>query len=43
MAGFKDKLTEALNKMYDDLIFTNEELNKIKILGKAVAFTSIIR
>lgn len=31
------------NPMYDDLIFTNEELNKIKILGKAVAFTSVIR
>lgn len=31
------------NPMYDDLIYSGERLNEIKILGKAVAFTSIVR
>lgn len=40
----KNKLTLApCNPMYSDLVYTDEQLNEIKILGKAVAFTSIIR
>lgn len=31
------------NSNYQDMIFTGEELNEIKILGKAVAFQSIVR
>lgn len=31
------------NSAYEDLIFVNEELNNIHIIGKAVAFTSNIR
>lgn len=31
------------NPMYSDLVYTDEQLNEIKILGKAVAFTSVIR
>ena len=31
------------NPMYDDLIYSGERLNEIKILGKAVAFTSVVR
>ena len=31
------------NSNYEDMIFTNEELEKITILGKAVAFQSLIR
>lgn len=31
------------NSNYQDMIFTNEELEKITILGKAVAFQSLIR
>lgn len=31
------------NPMYDDLVYRNEELNDIRILGKAVAFLSAIR
>lgn len=30
------------NPMYDDLIYTAEQLNSVRILGKAVAFTSIL-
>ena len=33
----------ACNPMYDDYVYTNEQLNEIRILGKAVAFFSIIR
>lgn len=39
-----NKLTlSPCNPMYSDLVYTDEELNGIKILGKAVAFTSVIR
>lgn len=31
------------NPMYDDLVYSNEQLDEIRILGKAVAFFSIIR
>lgn len=31
------------NPMYDDLVYRNEQLNDIRILGKAVAFLSAIR
>lgn len=31
------------NPMYNDLVYRNEELNSIRILGKAVAFLSAIR
>ena len=31
------------NPMYNDLIYQNEHLNSIRILGKAVAFLSAIR
>jgi repressor LexA len=31
------------NPMYDDLIYTAEQLDSVRILGKAVAFTSTIR
>ena len=31
------------NSNYEDMIFSNEELEKITILGKAVAFQSVIR
>ena len=31
------------NPMYEDLVYSNEQLDDIRILGKAVAFTSIIR
>lgn len=33
----------ACNPMYDDYVYTNEQLNEIRILGKAVAFFSVIR
>lgn len=33
----------ACNPMYDDYIYTNEQLDDIRILGKAVAFFSVIR
>lgn len=33
----------ACNPMYDDYVYTNEQLNEIRILGKAVAFFSIIK
>lgn len=33
----------ACNPMYDDYIYTNEQLNEIRILGKAVAFFSVIK
>lgn len=31
------------NPLYDNLIYEGEELNKIKILGKAVAYTGLIK
>lgn len=33
----------ACNPMYDDYIYSNEQLNEIRILGKAVAFFSVIK
>lgn len=33
----------ASNPVYDDMIYTNEELENISILGKAVAFFSLVR
>ena len=40
----KNKLTlSPCNPMYEDMVYTDEQLNQIKILGKAVAFTSVIR
>ena len=43
---FKKKNTLILkpeNPRYEDLIYTNDELNQIRILGKAVAFYSRVR
>lgn len=43
---FKGKNTLILkpeNPRYEDLIYTNDELNQIRILGKAVAFYSRVR
>lgn len=31
------------NPMYDDLVYSNDNLNDVKILGKAVMFTSLVR
>lgn len=31
------------NPMYDDLVYTEEQLNDIRILGKAVLFVSVVR
>jgi hypothetical protein len=31
------------NPMYDDLVYTEEQLNDIRILGKAVIFVSTVR
>lgn len=36
-------ILKAENSKYEDLIYTGEELNHIRILGKAVAFQSDIR
>lgn len=36
-------ILEPENPMYDPLVYRNEEMNSIRILGKAVAFTSAIR
>lgn len=33
----------ACNPMYDDFVYTDKQLNDIRIIGKAVAFLSIIR
>lgn len=39
-----DKIVlRACNPLYDDMIYTNEQLNDIRIIGKAVAFTSLVR
>lgn len=34
---------EPENPMYKPLVFWNEDMNNVRILGKAVAFTSIVR
>lgn len=31
------------NPMYDDFVYTGEQLNEIQILGKAVAFLSVVK
>ena len=31
------------NPMYDDLVYTDEQLNEIRILGKAIMFASFVR
>ena len=36
-------ILKAENTKYDDLIYSGEELNDVRILGKAVAFTSTVR
>lgn len=36
-------ILEPENPMYDPLVYRNEEMNTVRILGKAVAFTSAIR
>lgn len=33
----------ASNPIYDDMVYTNEELENVMILGKAVAFLSLVR
>ena len=33
----------ASNPVYDDMVYTNEELDNISIIGKAVAFFSLVR
>ena len=39
-----DRITlRACNPMYPDMEYSGETLNRIKILGKAVAFTGIVR
>ena len=39
-----DRITlRACNPMYPDLVYDGEDLNDIEIMGKAVAFTSIIK
>lgn len=41
---YKNKLVlSPCNPVYDDYVYTNEELNEIRILGKAVAFLSAVR
>lgn len=36
-------ILEPENPMYDPQVFRNEEMNNVRIIGKAVAFTSAIR
>ena len=36
-------ILKAENPQYEDLIFQNEELNQVHILGKAIAFQSDVR
>lgn len=31
------------NPLYDDMIYSKEEMNEVRILGKAVAFLSAVR
>lgn len=35
-------ILEPANPLYDPLVFRGEEMNDVRILGKAVAFTSIV-
>jgi repressor LexA len=40
----KNKLVlQAENPAYEPLVYVGEELNTIRVLGKAVAFTSIVK
>lgn len=36
-------ILEPANPLYDPLVFRGEEMNNVRILGKAVAFTSIVQ
>lgn len=36
-------ILEPENPLYDPLVYRNEEMNTVRILGKAVAFTSTVR
>lgn len=36
-------ILEPENPLYDPFVFRNEEMNNVRILGKAVAFTSAVR
>lgn len=36
-------ILEPENPLYDPLVYRNEEMNNVRILGKAVAFTSAVR
>ena len=36
-------ILEPANPLYDPLVFRGEEMNEVRILGKAVAFTSIVQ
>lgn len=36
-------ILEPANPLYDPLVFRGEEMNSVRILGKAVAFTSIVQ
>lgn len=39
-----DKIVlRACNPLYDDMVYTADELNNVRIIGKAVAFTSLVR
>ena len=41
---FEDHISlEPENPMYKPLVYWNEEMNNVRILGKAVAFTSLVR
>lgn len=41
---YKDHISlEPENPMYKPLVYWNEEMNNVRILGKAVAFTSTVR
>lgn len=41
---YPDKIVlEAANPMYEPLVFRGEEMNEVQIMGKAIAFTSMIR
>ncbi len=41
---YENKLVlHPCNPMYDDLVYSNDTLNDVKILGKAIMFTSLVR
>jgi repressor LexA len=41
---YPDKIVlEAANPMYEPLVYRGEEMNEVHIMGKAIAFTSMIR